>query len=155
MNRLQVTGSSAFRMDETDQLLTFVPMKFAKRSGRKEVISPDDASEPYASQMARPDTTLLTALAKAFHWQRLIDLGLVSSGTEIAKREGKDLTVVNELLRLIRLDPLIVEEILQGTQPVGFTLNWFARNAMPVEWPAQRAWIEKCDGEGVEIPLSG
>lgn len=155
MNRVQVTGSSASRMDETDQLLTFVPMKFAKRSGRKEVVTPDAASAVHGSQMGRPDTTLLTALAKAFHWQRLIDQGLFKSGTEIAKRECLDLTVVNELLRLTRLDPMIVEDILDGTHPVGFTLNWFARNAMPVQWPAQRAWLDKCTGDEVDIPLTG
>lgn len=155
MNRVQVTGSGASRMDEADQLLTFVPMKFAKRSGRKEVIAPNDASAPHASQMGRPDTTLLTALVKAFHWQRLIDQGLCKSGTEIAKREGLDLTVVNELLRLTRLDPMIVEDILGGTQPTGFTLNWFARNAMPVQWHDQRGWLAKLNGDEVEIPMTG
>lgn len=154
MNRVQVSGFAASRMDETDQMLTFVPMKFAKRAGRKEVIAPDDMGPELASQRARPDTTLLTALAKAFHWQRLIDKGVCKSGTEIAKREALDLTVVNELLRLTRLDPQIIEDILEGTQPACFTLHWFSRNAMPVQWFAQRAWYEKSNGEEFETLLT-
>ncbi len=152
MNHVHVIGSGMSRMDETAQLLTFVPLKFAKRSGRKQVFWPDDASAEHASPAARPDTTLLTALAKGFHWQRLIDMGMCKSGTEISKREELDLTVVNELLRLTRLDPLIVEDILDGAQPMGFTLNWFARNAMPIEWPAQRPWLESIEGDVVDSP---
>ena len=152
MNHVQVIGKGTSRIDETAQLLTFVPLKFAMRSGQKQVIGPDDMSAQHASPAGRPDTTLLTALAKAFHWQRLIDMGLCKSGTEIAKREGLDLTVVNELLRLTRLDPLIVEDILDGAQPTGFTLNWFARNAMPIEWPAQRPWLEAIEENGMDSP---
>lgn len=152
MNHVQVIGSGTSRMDETAQLLTFVPLKFAKRSGRKEVIGPDDTSAQHASPAPRPDTTLLTALAKGFHWQRLIDMGVCKSGTEIAKREGLDLTVVNELLRLTRLDPQIVEDILDGAQPTGFSLNWFARHAMPIEWPAQRPWLEAIEGDTMDAP---
>lgn len=152
MNRVQMIGSGTSRLDESAQLLTFIPLKFAKRSGRKEVIGPSDASAQHASLAARPDTTLLTALAKGFHWQRLIDLGMCKSGTEIAKREGLDLSVVNELLRLTRLDPLIVEDILDGVQPTGFTLNWFARNGIPIEWPAQRLWLKAIEGAAVDSP---
>lgn len=149
MNHAHASGPSVSCMDASAQLVTFVPMKFVKRAGRKEVIRIDAAPQDQMAQ-AKPVTTMLTALAKAFHWQRLIDMGMCKSGTEIAKREGLDLTVVNELLRLTRLDPDIVEAILAGTVPARFTLNWFARNPMPIEWPAQRKWIELIEAGAVQ-----
>lgn len=148
MNHIQVTGPAATRINEQAHLVTFVPMKFTRRSGRKQVIRPDEALKDQFSQQNRPDKTFLTALAKAFHWQRLIDTGMYKSGTAIAKDEGVDLTVVNEMLRLTRLDPLIVEDMLAGNLPERFTLNWFARNPMPVNWQEQRQWIEQLLGDG-------
>jgi peroxiredoxin len=34
------------------------------------------------------DTTFVEGLDRAFYWQRLIDEGIVKSGSEIARREG-------------------------------------------------------------------
>jgi len=92
-----------------------------------------------------PDTTLMNALAKAFHWQRLLDRGIVRSGTEIARKENMDLATVNEILRLTLLDPGIVESILRGQQPEGLTMNWFNSNPIPWEWQQQRQKIQGID----------
>ena len=89
-----------------------------------------------------PDTTLMNALAKAFHWQRLLDRGIVHSGTEIAQRENMDLATVNEILRLTLLDPEIVEGILRGRQPEGLTMNWLNTNPIPWEWKKQRDKVQ-------------
>ena len=89
-----------------------------------------------------PDTTLMNALAKAFHWQRLLDRGIVHSGTEIAQKEKMDLATVNEILRLTLLDPEIVEGILRGHQPEGLTMNWLNTNSIPWEWKKQRDKIQ-------------
>jgi hypothetical protein len=89
-----------------------------------------------------PDTTLMNALAKAFHWQRLLDRGIVHSGTEIAQKENMDLATVNEILRLTLLDPEIVEGILRGRQPDGLTMNWLNTNPIPWEWKKQRDKIQ-------------
>lgn len=89
-----------------------------------------------------PDTTLMNALAKAFHWQRLLDRGIVHSGTEIAQKENMDLATVNEILRLTLLDPEIVEGILRGRHPEGLTMNWLNTNPIPWEWKKQRDKIQ-------------
>ena len=89
-----------------------------------------------------PDTTLMNALAKAFHWQRLLDRGIVHSGTKIAQRENMDLATVNEILRLTLLDPGIVENILRGQQPEGLTMSWLNTNPIPWEWKKQRDKIQ-------------
>lgn len=87
----------------------------------------------------------MNALSKAFHWQRLLDRGIVHSGTEIARKENTDLTTVNEILRLTLLDPGIVESILRGRQPEGLTMNWFNSNPIPWEWKQQRQKIQDID----------
>lgn len=143
MNFIQATGAAVTTANSDRKLSTFIPMKFAKRSGRSVVIRPGDTEGSSMSRASLLDNTLLTGLAKAFYWQRLLDQGKFSSGTAIAKMEGMTLCMVNELLRLTLLDPKIIEDILNGKQPEGFTLSWFTKNAMPVEWNAQQRRIRE------------
>jgi hypothetical protein len=117
-------------------------MKFAKRSGRCVITTTEDAMKAVEPHGSLPDTTLMSALAKAFHWQRLLDRGIFHSGTEIARKENMDLATVNEILRLTLLDPGIVESILRGRQPEGLTMNWFNTNPIPWEWKQQRQKIQ-------------
>jgi hypothetical protein len=117
-------------------------MKFAKRSGRCVITTTEDAMKAVEPHGSMPDTTLMSALAKAFHWQRLLDRGVVYSGTEIARKENMDLATVNEILRLTLLDPRIVESILRGRQPVRLTMNWFNSNPIPWEWEQQHRKIQ-------------
>ena len=78
--------------------------------------------------MPEHDAPILTALSRAFHWQRLIDEGIVSSGSDIARREGLHQTTVNELLRLTLLSPTLVRSILDGKQPKTLSLLWLKNN---------------------------
>ncbi len=57
-----------------DTLVIRVPMKFKKRGGRKEIIVPEGLSGSRPSK-SRAQEPLVTALARAFHWQELIDSG--------------------------------------------------------------------------------
>lgn len=109
-------------------LETFVPLEFQRRGVRR------------LAATGRPahDTTFVEGLGRAFHWQRLIDTGLVKSGSEIARREGLHPSTVNELLRLTLLAPEIVEMLLEGRQPPRLTLMWFQRKRLPIDWQAQR-----------------
>ena len=52
-----------------------------KRHGGRKVVIPAAAGD----KMPEHDAPILTALSKAFHWQRLIDEGIVSSGSDIAR----------------------------------------------------------------------
>ena len=58
---------------------------------------------------------------------------------EIAQREGLHHSTVNELLRLMLLEPAIIQSILAGRQPRLVRLLWFQRNPLPTDWVAQRA----------------
>ncbi|MGE0372878.1 MAG: hypothetical protein AB7Q01_13415 [Gammaproteobacteria bacterium] len=126
------------------KLSTFIPLQIRKRGVRKVVIRPDGES---ASPTARGqfDSPMLVALARAFYWQQLLDDGVVTSGTDIAQREGLHHSTVNELLRLTLLEPAIIQAILAGTQPRCMSLIWFQRNPLPTDWVAQREVVVAFD----------
>jgi hypothetical protein len=52
----------------------------------------------------------------------LLDEGIVTSGSDIARQEGLNPTTVWELLRLTLLSPANVQAILAGRQPKTLTL---------------------------------
>lgn len=145
MNYFYLTGTPVTTTNSEKQISTFIPLKFAKRSGRCVVTTAEEAMKATEPHSPLPDMTLMKALAKAFHWQRLLDRGIVHSGTEIARKENMDLATVNEILRLTLLDPGIVESILSGRQPEGLTMNWFNSNPIPWEWKQQRQKIQGID----------
>ena len=84
-------------------------------------------------------------LTRAFYWQKLLDDGVVGSGSEIAQREGLHHSTVNELLRLTLLEPAIIQSILAGQQPKCMSLLWFQRNPLPTDWVAQREVVAGFD----------
>ena len=110
------------------ELETFVPFVYKRRGVER------------LAQTVTPahDTTFLVGLGRAFYWQRLLDTGVMASGSAIARAEGLDPSTVNELLRLTLLAPDIIEQLMAGRQPRRLTLMWFQRNPLPVEWQAQR-----------------
>ena len=116
---------------------SFKPLKFRQRGGRKVTIQVSDAV--IENQLRKPATNraLLLALARAFYWARLIDQGVVASGSEIAIKEGLDVSTVNERLRMTLLSPTIIERILNGTQPEELTMEWLTRNSFTTNWSQQ------------------
>jgi hypothetical protein len=112
---------------------TFVPLEFQHPGMRRLALT----------EAPVHDATFLAGLGRAFHWQGLIDEGVVKNGREIARLEGLHPTTVNELLRLTLLAPDIVEMLMAGRQPRRLTLMWFQRNRLPVNWQAQRDIIAR------------
>lgn len=94
------------------KLSTFIPLKIRKRGAGKVVVRPDGQVEAAGKVTTQHDQPLLVALTRAFYWQQLLDDGVVSSGSEIAQREGLHHSTVNELLRLTLLEPAIIQAIL-------------------------------------------
>lgn len=122
---------------ETDEVSPFTSIKFRQRGGRK-VITPAD--EPAIEKHAQAPVTnvpLVNAIARAFYWAKLIDLGIVASGSAIASREGLEPSTVNERLRLSLLSPIIIESILSGTQSETLNMQWLTRNSFPADWNKQ------------------
>ena len=99
-----------------------IPMDLKRRGGRKEIIVPDRLP---AALPAEPSTQepLVTALARAFHWQELIDTGRYASVTELAKALDVDRSYVGRIMRLALLAPDIVEAIMRGEEPVNLSME--------------------------------
>ncbi len=138
MTRIIQTGAAVNRQGA--KLTTFIPVRIKRHGGRKVVI-PAAAGD----KMPEHDAPILTALSRAFHWQRLIDEGIVSSGSDIARREGLHQTTVNELLRLTLLSPTLVRSILDGRQPKTLSLLWLKNNLPPSDWGEQHALFDAFD----------
>ena len=138
MTRIIQTGAAVNRQGA--KLTTFIPVRIKRHGGRKVVI-PAAAGD----KMPEHDAPILTALSRAFHWQRLIDEGIVSSGSDIARREGLHQTTVNELLRLTLLSPTLVRSILDGRQPKTLSLLWLKSNLPPSDWGEQHALFDAFD----------
>ena len=138
MTRIIQTGAAINRQGA--KLTTFIPVRIKRHGGRKVVI-PAAAGD----KMQEHDAPILTALSRAFHWQRLIDEGIVSSGSDIARREGLHQTTVNELLRLTLLSPTLVRSILDGKQPKTLSLLWLKNHLPPSDWDEQHALFDGFD----------
>ena len=96
-----------------------------------------------ASRSSRPTVVGINPSARAMHWHALLDTGSFKSVVEIAKAEGLMPTTVGRLLRLARLAPDIIEQLMQGCQPRRLTLLWLMRNDIPALWPDQRQMLER------------
>ncbi len=139
MTRILQTGAATRQAGV--QLTTVIPVCIRRHGGRKWVVpAPTDAHA-----IAEHDPPMLTALTRAFRWQRLIEEGVMKSGSEIARREGLHPTTVNELLRLTLLSPAMVQAILAGRQPKALSLLWLKNHQLPAAWDAQQALFDALD----------
>jgi hypothetical protein len=109
-----------------------IPFRVVKRGGRKEMQLPEGAAQP-----RRTDSTLVKALARAFRWKRMLELGDFVTIAELAEREGIAPSYMTRVLRLTLLAPDIVEAILDGKQGPEVTLARLLE-PFPLEWSAQQ-----------------
>ena len=121
--------------DEGETILVRVPMKQRKRSGRKQIVLPAGAKAKQASN--DPPNPLVSALARAYKWQRALDKGDVISLAQLAQQIGVDRSYLGRALRLNSLSPDIVEAILKEDGSRGTCLNRLQNNT-PVYWRKQR-----------------
>ncbi len=133
MTRIIQTGDAIQRREP--KLTTVIPVRIKRSGGRKVVIPAPESPEAEAPEHHEP---ILNALSRAFHWQRLLDEGRMTSGVEIARQEGLNQSSVNELLRLTLLSPQIVRALLAGRQPRTLTLRWLKNHELTADWEAQR-----------------
>jgi hypothetical protein len=111
---------------------TFVPIQFKRKKGRWLA----------DSGACVHDIHIVEAIARAFYWHGLLDSGTFKSVVEIARIEKLKPTTVGRLLRLARLAPDIIEQLMAGCQPRRLTLLWLMRNDIPALWPEQRSVLE-------------
>lgn len=118
-----------------------VPLTLRRIGGRKRVMSPPGATA-WAPPRPEINSPLLHALARAFHWQTLLDDGHYASVNELAKAHGKNASYVAAILRLTLLAPDIIEAVLDGRQPATLQLQPLMRDGVPVAWPEQRRTLD-------------
>ncbi|QOF74173.1 hypothetical protein IG197_11480 [Aminobacter sp. SR38] len=121
---------------EHDTITVHVPLIFAKRGGRKQVIVPDGASS-WAPPRARVDNTIVKAIARGFRWRKFLETGIHTTVEDIATAEKINPSYVSRVLRLTLLAPALVEAILDGRQPSDITLAGLMK-PFPVEWEKQQ-----------------
>ena len=109
----------------------FVPLQFKRKKGKLLVDGRESAH----------DVRIIEAVARATYWHVLLDSGTFQSVVEIARAEGLMPTTVGRLLRLARLAPDIVEQLMMGCQPRRLTLLWLMRNDIPALWSEQRQML--------------
>ena len=126
---------------EGKKMTTLIPVRIKWHGGRKKVIP----AATLPNQQPEHDASMLVALSRAYHWQRLIDTGVVGSGSDIARREGLHQTTVNALLRLTQLSPALVRDILNGRQPKTLSMRWLKTNELPWDWDDQQEFFGKFD----------
>lgn len=83
--------------------------------------------------------SLVSALAKAYHWQEQLESGEYAGLEDLAAANGVDRTYVGRMLRLTSLAPGIVERILGGDEPEGVSLRRLWKN-LPAIWVEQNWW---------------
>ena len=109
-----------------------VPFRFVKRGGRKEMVLPAGASN-----RRTVDNTAARAIARAFRWKRILEMGDYATINELAVREGIALSYLSRVLRLTLLAPDILEAILDGRLGKDGTLAALLE-PFPTDWAAQR-----------------
>jgi hypothetical protein len=118
-----------------------VPLGIRRRPGRKTVVSPiQDGGE--AAVTTRADPTLVKALARAFRYQRLLDVGRYASISEMAAAERIDRGYLGRILHLTLLAPDIVEAILDGREPDHLAVPQLL-DPVPADWSEQRQALLK------------
>jgi site-specific DNA recombinase len=65
---------------------------------------------------------------------------------DLARAEGRNERYVSQILKLAFLDPVLVEQVISGDQPVDLTLEKLRRmNDLPFRWDLQRRLLGPSD----------
>lgn len=100
-----------------------VPMRIKKYGGKKMIILPEGYQMTPPQEAPKQDETLVTALAKAYYWQNLLDSGHYKSIDDLARKRKINASYMSRILRLNQLAPQIKKAILDGTQPRQLSLQ--------------------------------
>jgi hypothetical protein len=119
-----------------------VPISIRKRGGRKVVLAPDDSPGSARLLCRGPDNAMIKAVARAFRWREMLEMGAYGTVTELANAEGIDHSYVGRILRLTLLAPDVVESILNDRLSEAVTIANLS-HAFPLCWKAQcRKFLE-------------
>jgi hypothetical protein len=118
-----------------------VPISIRKRGGRKVVLAPNGTSvDPTKLRCQQVDNAIVKALARAFRWREMLEVGKHGTIADIAANEQINESYVSRLLRLTLLSPDIVEAVIDGRQSPALKLAALMHR-LPIGWEEQRSTI--------------
>jgi hypothetical protein len=79
----------------------------------------------------------VVALAKAFRWQKMLEMGEAGSLSTLAEQVGVDRSYVGRMLQLADLAPDIVQAIVDGRESDGLSVGQLLGD-VPMGWEEQR-----------------
>lgn len=123
---LEITGQAECLEVSDGSMVVVTPIRLKRRSGRRlvQMEGAPENSRPWDKQK----TPLQVALMRAHRWLAMLEEGEAASLSDIARREGTDVSYVARVLNLTALAPEIVEAILDDVLPDGALLNDLAIN---------------------------
>jgi hypothetical protein len=131
---------NAISGDEIGTTLTVrIPLTIRKRGGRRVVVTPEGSV--FGRSTAHVHDAAVSALARSFRWNKLLESGRYASIEEMADAERINPSYLGRVLRLSLLAPAIVEDLLDGRNlnlPLAKLLKPF-----PVAWSEQERWAER------------
>jgi hypothetical protein len=112
-----------------------IPVTMRKQGGRKQVVTPTDAT-PWILRPARVDNTLVKAIVRAHRWRNMLESGCYATVRDLADAEQINESYLGRTLRLTLLAPPIIESILDGRQQGELKLYQLL-GPFPIEWNQQ------------------
>ena len=113
-----------------------VPMRFKRRSGRKEIVLPNGD----VKQSSPVQESLVVAVARAHRWLALLEEGRFGSVGELAEAVGIDPSLLRRHLGLTSLRPDLIRQILAGDEPDGLSLRELLRGVAE-SWEEQASTV--------------
>jgi DNA invertase Pin-like site-specific DNA recombinase len=134
LQRLGKAGKALVAIDIPPFEIT-APITLARRGAELKLVLRGAAGDP-----PLPDKNLLQTVIEArLRFAALVDPDRPATISDIASTQGADIGDVSRSLQLAFLAPGIVEEILDGRQPVGLTATRLRRlQNLPLMWDDQR-----------------
>jgi len=129
----RLLGDAAPDMELDGTIAIEAPLRIARRGVETKLVIEADG---VADAERAPDTALIKAVARGHAWFDDLASGRATSMSEIAAREGVSARYVGRLLDLAFLPPKLVEDILDGRQPVDMTADGLTRVERPLLWSA-------------------
>jgi site-specific DNA recombinase len=134
-DRIEIVSASS---GEEEGATVVVPAKLAHRNRAKVL---DDGT-------ARPDPTIVRAMARAHEWRGWLEQDEVDSYRGTANKAEVDASYVQLVLPLAFLDPQITRELLYGRVQVSGGLIELLRRGIPADWQQQRVLFQPSRSEG-------
>ncbi len=112
-----------------------VPIVFKRYRGKTWLTLPENNVPP--TTKLHPNESFVKALAKAYHWQHLLDTGKFPMLRELIKHVKVNSSYASRILRLNLLAPDIKQAILEGKHPPELSQRRLL-SPFPLLWEEQR-----------------